>query len=133
VVRRFAENAYLVLAVIFMIEVLVQFITAGLGVFGAESFSLHQDLGGLTHLSSLLLVLLAIWVRRNRVDLTLTIGLFVLVTIQLLLPDTRDDAPGLAGMHVLGALLIFVVTEHILRREIVARRARPAVAPEVPR
>ena len=76
-----------------------------------------------------MILLLAIGVRRNRIDLTLAITLFVLVTIQLILPDTRDDAAGLAGMHVLNALFVFVVGEHLLRREITTRRAArpPAV------
>lgn len=127
--RRFAENLYFVLIVVFIAEVLAQFVTAGLGVFGAESFDLHKDLGGVTHLVSFVILLLAIGVRRNRIDLGLAITLFVLVTIQLILPDTRDDARGLAGMHVVNALFVFVVAEHLLRREITTRRTErpPAV------
>ena len=65
----------------------VQFFLAGLGVFGAESFEAHKDFAGGFHLFALLLVILALLVRRNRVDLILVITLFVLTTIQFSLPE----------------------------------------------
>jgi hypothetical protein len=115
-VRSFGLTVHTGLAWLVLLGIVLQFVLAGLGVFGAESFSAHEDVGGALHGLALLLLLVTIWVRRNRVDLILAVSLFVLMQIQVALPDTRDDAPGLAAMHVLNALFLFVIADHMARR-----------------
>ena len=73
------------------------------------------------HLLALLLLLLAIFVRRNRTDIILAVVLFVIVTIQFSLPEARDDAPGVAALHVVNALFIWIVGYHLAMRALVAR------------
>jgi hypothetical membrane protein len=125
--RRAGEVSYLVLAGLFLAAVITQFFLAGLGVFGAKSFEPHKDFGGVFHLLALLLLLLAIFVRRNRTDIILTVLLFVIVTVQFSLPDARDDAPGVAALHVVNALFIWMVGYHLAMRALVTRvRAAPA-------
>jgi uncharacterized protein DUF6220 len=116
--RRVGLAAHTGLAWIVLLLIVLQFFLAGLGVFGAESFSAHEDVGAALHGLSLLVLLLTIAVRRNRVDLILAVSLFVLMQIQVALPDARDDAPGLAAMHVPNAVLLLVVVEHLARRSL---------------
>ena len=119
--RRAGQSAYLVIAWLLLVAVIVQFFLAGLGVFGAESFEAHRDFGGAFHLLALLLLLLAIFVRRNRMDMILALVLFVIVTVQFSLPNAVDDAPGVAALHVVNALFIWIVGYHLAMRALVVR------------
>ena len=119
--RRVAERAYVVIAALFIISVFVQFFLAGLGVFGAESFEAHKDFAGAFHLLAFLLLVLALLVRRNRVDLILVITLFVLTTIQFSLPEADDDY--VRSLHVLNALVIYTAAYHVLQRSIKSLRS----------
>jgi Family of unknown function (DUF6220) len=112
--RRAAGIAYVVLAVLFILSVFVQFFLAGLGTFGAESFEAHKDFAGVFHLFALLLVVVALLVRRNRVDLTLVIALFVLTTVQFSLPEASDGY--VQALHVLNALIIYTLAYHVMQR-----------------
>ncbi len=112
--RRGAGIAYVVFAVLFVLSVFVQFFLAGLGAFGAESYEAHKDFGGVFHLLALLLLVLALLVRRNRIDLILVIALFVLTTIQFSLPEADDGY--VAALHVLNALLMYTAAFHIMQR-----------------
>src|SRR5688572_19339361 len=123
--RRAAGIGYLVIAALFIVSVFVQFFLAGLGAFGAESYEAHKDFAGVFHLFALLLVILALLVRRNRADLILVIALFVLTTIQFSLPEADDGY--VAALHVLNALIIYTVAFHVLQRAIRTMRAAPAV------
>ncbi len=122
--RRAAEIAYVVIAALFIVSVFVQFFLAGLGVFGAESFEAHKDFAGVFHLFALLLVVLALLVRRNRADLILVVTLFVLTTVQFSLPEADDGY--VAALHVLNALVMYTVAFHVLQRAIRSLRAAPA-------
>ena len=119
--RRGAGIAYVVFAGLFIVSVFVQFFLAGLGAFGAESYEAHKDFAGVFHLLALLLVVLALLVRRNRVDLILVITLFVLTTAQFSLPEANDGY--VQALHVLNALLIYTLAFHILQRGIKSVRA----------
>jgi hypothetical membrane protein len=130
-VKRVGEISYVVLAWLFLAAVITQFFLAGLGVFGAKTFEPHKDFAGVFHLLALLLVLLAIFVRRNRADIILTVALFVIVTVQFSLPEARDDAPGVAALHVVNALFIWIAGYHLAMRALVAR-VRGAGAPSPP-
>lgn len=109
-----AEISFVVFAVLFVLSVFVQFFLAGLGAFGAESFEAHKDFAGVFHLFALLLVVLALLVRRNRIDLTLVIVLFVLTTVQFSLPEANDGY--VQALHVLNALIIYTAAYHVLQR-----------------
>jgi hypothetical protein len=123
--RRAAGVSYVVIAALFILSVFVQFLLAGLGVFGAESFDAHKDFAGVFHLLALLLVVLALLVRRNRLDLILVITLFVLVTVQFALPEADDET--VAAFHVVNALVIYTAAYHVLQRAVRSMRATPAI------
>jgi len=139
--RRAGQSAYLVIAWLFLVAVIVQFFLAGLAVFAAESFEPHRDFGGAFHLLALVLLLLAIFVRRDRTDIVLAVVLFVIVTVQFALPNASDDAPGVAALHVVNALFIWIVGYHLAMRALVVRfrgdpleaaPARPVEDPQQP-
>ena len=89
-------------------------------VFRAESFKAHKDFGGVFHLWGLLLIIIALLVRRNRVDLTLVITLFVITAIQFSLPEADDGY--VQAIHVVNALIIYTVAYHVLQRSIKSLR-----------
>jgi Family of unknown function (DUF6220) len=110
-----ARQAYLGLGILFNVGVVVQFFLAGLGIFGAESFAAHRDLGNVLHLATVLLLILALVGRIGRRDVLLTLGLVVLVTVQIALPETRDDAPGIAAFHPVLALAILGLMANLVK------------------
>jgi hypothetical membrane protein len=119
--RRVGQVTYLVLAWLFLAAVITQFFLAGLGTFGAKTFEPHKDFAGVFHLLALLLLLLAIFVRRNRTDIILAVVLFVITTVQFSLPEARDDAPGVAALHVVNALFIWILGYHLAMRALIVR------------
>ena len=66
-------------------------------------------------------MILALLVRRNRVDLTLVIALFVITAIQFSLPEANDGY--VQAIHVVNALMIYTVAYHVLQRSIKSLRA----------
>ena len=119
--RRAGQSAYLVIAWLFLAAVITQFFLAGLGTFGAKSFEPHKDFAGVFNLLALLLLLLAIFVRRNRTDIILAVVLLVIVGVQFALPGAQDDAPGVAALHVVNALFIWMVGYHLAMRALVTK------------
>ena len=114
-----ARMAYLVVAWLFVIAVIVQVFLAGLSLFAsAANWGAHQEFGYGISFLALLLVALAFPGRIPR-----TIGrwlalLLAVYAIQTILPNLRRDAPWVAALHPLNALAVFwIALTH-------ARRAR---------
>jgi hypothetical protein len=123
-----AATVYLVLTGIFVLGAIFQPFTFGLGYFGAsDGYGLHEAIGaGVLQGIALLALIVALVSPDRRRDAPRALGLFVLVTVQVLLPDTRDDAAVLAAMHpLLGIFLIGMALD--MHR--VARRRSDAPAP----
>jgi hypothetical protein len=110
------SKAYSGLAWLVLALGVLQFFLAGLGIFGASSFDAHETVGGILHLVTVLIFLLAIAGPRTGRDIGMGFALAAIATIQILLPGLRDDAPGLAALHPLVALLILGLAAHIGRR-----------------
>jgi len=107
---------------------LVQFLLAGMGTFGASSFSAHESLGWTVHSITILVFLLAIAGPRTGRDIGLGFALLVVTTILTSLPGTRDDAPGLAAFHPLLALAVLGLASHIGSRNLPLGRGRGSTA-----
>jgi hypothetical protein len=107
----------------------LQFFLAGLGIFGAESFSAHETVGGILHGLTILVFLLAIAGPRTGQDIGMGFVLAALTTLQISLPSLRDDAPWLAAFHPVLALLVLGLAAHIGRRYIGAGSAGGSGAP----
>jgi Family of unknown function (DUF6220) len=122
--------AYQALALFIALGVVVQVFLAGLGIFGAESFDAHESFGGILHGLSILVFLLAIAGPRTARTIGMGFALAALLTIQISLVSFRDDAPGVAALHPVLALLVLGLAFHIgmplLSRRWGASAPRPA-------
>jgi hypothetical protein len=115
------------LCYLFLIAVAVQFFLAGLGVVGGESIEAHRQMGFIgMHLIPLLMFGAAIAAKAGRVTITMIVVLFLLVGLQSAWVQF-DDPMWLRSIHVLAALVIYVLGHHITQR---ANRLTPtATAP----
>jgi hypothetical protein len=122
-----------VAALVTLIAIGLQFVFAGIGVFGASiggisGFDAHFWMGGVIHALLGLLLAAAIVGRQPRAMLALTGGLFAVATVMMVLP--RLSNLELRAFHPLGALLVFWLTYTVFQRAAVAQRAESAEAPE---
>jgi hypothetical protein len=113
---RIGRLAFLAIAYLFLVSIVVQFFVAGLGLFvGEENFELHGIFGfTAVHGLSLLLPIAAAIGRTGRRTIGLGLLLFVLVTVQVTLPGLREGVPLIAALHPVNALLIFWLALRIL-------------------
>jgi hypothetical membrane protein len=124
--RRNLTLAYGWLAALFVLAVIVQVFLAGLGIFGAKTFSPHKDFGWILHTATIVIFLLSIAGPRTRRDIGMGFGLFVLTTIQVSLvgESIREDAPGVAALHPVLALFVLGLAA-LIAWQTLGRPARP--------
>ena len=127
--RRGVTTAYEGLALFIAVGIVVQVFLAGLGIFGAKSFKAHEDWGVVLHSLSIVVFLLALIGPRTRRTIGLGFGLALLLTVQIALVSTRDDAPGLAALHPVLALFALGLAFHIGMPLISRRRGASAPRP----
>jgi hypothetical protein len=124
-VERGARMAYLVVAWLFVVCVVVQFFLAGLGVFedGAR-FATHRDFGYLFGWLALFLPILALLARLPRRQFVggslLVLVLFIFQSVFVAL---RASVPVVAALHPLNGALILLLSVVLALR---ARRYVPA-------
>ena len=116
--RRALSKAYSGLAWLALALGVLQFFLAGLGIFGASSFSAHEGVGYTFHTIAVIVFLLALAGPRTGRDIGLGALFAVLATVQVYLPELRGDVPELAAVHPLLALLLLGLAAHIGRRYI---------------
>ena len=116
--RKGLSTAYSSLGWLIVALGVLQFFLAGLGIFGAESFSAHETVGGILHGLTVLVFLFAIAGPRSGRDIGMGFALALLTTLQIALPELRDDTPWLAAFHPVLALLVLGLAAHIGRRYI---------------
>jgi hypothetical protein len=121
--RNRVTTVYGALALLWAAAVVLQVFFAGLGIFGASSFKTHTDFGGILHGFTALLLILAIAGPRTGRDMGMAAALVVLVTIQIGLVGARDDAPGLAALHPVLALVALGLAVHMGMHALRERRA----------
>src|SRR5262245_41853299 len=99
------------------VSALAQFYFAGLAVFGAASFSMHQRAGWLVQLMSLFTLLLLL-VSRVPIRVSgLALLLFTLTMLQPVLAfPVRESAPALAALHPVNGLAILALCMFLDRR-----------------
>ena len=121
--RAGATTAFYALGLLIAVGVVVQVFLAGLGIFGAEPFSAHENFGWMLHTAAIVLFLLALLGPRTRRTIGLSFGLLVLMTIQIMLVGARDDTPYLAALHPVLALFVLGLAFHIGMPLVSRRRA----------
>jgi hypothetical protein len=125
--RSGATTAHAAIALLIAAGVIVQVFLAGLGIFGAESFDAHEGFGWLLHTAAIVVFLLALLGPRSGRAIGLSFGLLVLMTIQIMLVNARDDTPYLAALHP--TLALFVLGLALLIGMPLVTRRRGASAP----
>ena len=118
------RQAYLYVTALTLLLVTLQFLLAGIGIFGAGSFDAHEFVGFvLLHATTFLMLVIALAGKLGRPFVLFGLGLFVLVAIQSGLPGAREDAPGVAALHPLLALVIWVGAAQAVQRARAATRS----------
>lgn len=100
---------------LFLAAVVYQVFLAGVGVFGAGSMAQHRDFGYLIPLVALVL-LIAVAIARTRGAILPAVLLVVLASVQTMLPWFRIDAPFVAALHPVNALVLALLGLVIARR-----------------
>jgi hypothetical protein len=104
--------------------VVIQFYTAGLGIFGGASFTPHRVIGSASALIALLLLVVALVARRGREISLYAVGCALLTVLQpVLVFVVRPRLPELAAAHPVVGLLIGVLAWRIASRT--AGRSQP--------
>lgn len=116
----FAAAAWLYLA-----GVVVQVFLAGASLFELTDWTVHSGLGWLLGSAPILLLLLALGSRVDRRTAWLTAGLTVAAFIQPELAAARDEAPVVAALHPVNAMLVFWLAWTVARRSITQARHLP--------
>jgi hypothetical protein len=125
--RAGATTAYHGLALLIAIGIVVQVFLAGLGIFGAESFSAHEGFGWTLHTAAIVVFLLSLLGPRTGREIGLGFGFLALMTIQIMLVGARDDTPGLAALHPVLALFVLGLALYIGMPLVSRRRAASAL------
>jgi Family of unknown function (DUF6220) len=123
-----ARTTFAVLAWLYVGLVAFQVFLAGAGVFGAASFDFHVGVGYLAAFIGPIILLVAAVAARVEGTVALSAGLLGLGVIQSILPWLRSDAPYIAALHPVNALLIAWLALVIARRATAGMRAPSAAA-----
>jgi hypothetical protein len=124
-----ARKVYVGLAWLFLLDVAIQFLLAGLGVLGGESLEAHRENGFIVmHLIPIVMFVASLVGRMGRTVILLTVLLFVLVFIQPIFADPELDPMWLRSLHVLNALFIFTLGYHLAQRTMRMVRGEAATA-----
>jgi hypothetical protein len=127
--RSGVTTAYQWLALLIVAGGVVQFLLAGAGVFGAESFDAHESFGWILHTAAILVVIGAIAGPRTRRAIGMAVVFFVVFTIQVILPGAQDDSPWLAAFHPVLALAVLGLASNIGMPALSRRRGASAPRP----
>jgi len=124
--------AFAAVAWLFLACVVVQFFLAGLGVFaGAENFEVHRQFGYLFSWLAVIMIVLAAVGRLGRRWIGLSVLLFVLFIMQSVFVVLRDSLPAVAALHVVNAVAIFWIAQHVARgSRALLRTGAPAAQPQ---
>ncbi|HWC31438.1 MAG TPA: DUF6220 domain-containing protein [Dehalococcoidia bacterium] len=101
---------------LYVLGVVIQFFLAGLGILGGEDWKAHEGFGwSALHLTPILLLVLTFIAHASSLTRILAVALVVIGFIQpLWVTEFRGELLG--AMHVVGALVIFVLAHDIARR-----------------
>jgi len=123
--------AYLTVAWLFIVSLLIQVFLAGLSLFVSGSYwDAHIGFGhSVPGLVALLLVVFALWGRLPRATILLTVLLFALVIAQTeVFAAIRADVPLVAALHPVNALILFALGVGLARRAWALVRVGPPAA-----
>jgi hypothetical protein len=117
-----ARYAFAAIAVAVVLALAYQVFLAGLALFAGGSWGSHVDFGYLVALLPVLLIPLAWFARAGRGTLVLSVVLLVLAQVQTFLPLAADDAPWVAALHPVNAMLVFGAAAMVAQRAVTLAR-----------
>jgi hypothetical protein len=123
-----ARTGHTYTAYVLGLLVVFQFFLAGYGIaeVGAneDALDLHETIGGILHLLTLVLLVLALFAKYRGALLGMSIFLFVLATLQYVWIDAGEGI--VRSLHVVGALAIAMTLREVVKR--VTDESKPAPA-----
>lgn len=119
---RAARYVYLGLAVAFVIGLVIQVFYAGMGVFKASDFEVHIGLGWMLHLVPILILVAAAVGRAGRRRILWAAALAATVFVVPILALMRADAPAVAALHPVAAVISFWLAIVVARDAMSLRR-----------
>ena len=125
-----ALYAYVALAWLFLVGVVVQVFFIGLALFvGRENLELHVTLGWILHLAPILVLGAAALAHAGRPRILMAAALTGVVLIVPILATLRESSPVIAALHPVGATLAFGLAVVVARQSLeMLRETEPATA-----
>jgi Family of unknown function (DUF6220) len=119
-----ARNAYLVLAWLFVVGLLVQVFLAGRGVFDSPlQFETHRDFGFALSAIPIVLLVVGIVAGVGRRLAAFAIVAFLLFILQSVLVAFRESSPMIAALHPVNGFVIVLLAIEMAREASLARRS----------
>ena len=119
---RVARYVYLGLAVAFVIGLVIQVFYAGMGVFKASDFEVHIGLGWMLHLVPILILAAAAVGRAGKRRILWAAALAATIFVVPILALMRADAPAVAALHPVAAVISFWLAIVVARDAMSLRR-----------
>jgi hypothetical protein len=121
-----ARPVFAVLAALFTIGIVVQYLLAGVGILGGGSMEAHEVFGyAVLHFFPVLMLIAALLARLPK-GLVIMAGVLMLVTLVQPIWVTAFRDEFLGAFHFLGALVIFALSRDLAERGMRAWRTRPS-------
>jgi Family of unknown function (DUF6220) len=109
-----ARVVFFGLSAVYLLAVVVQFFLAGLGAFGATTYDAHEAVGYIVAGGALLLLVTSVVGRLPRRLFLVTLLLVAVNGVQIGL--AQIDVEELAALHVVNALVVFIVAHALMQR-----------------
>lgn len=125
-----ARMAYVALAWLFVVGVVVQVLFIGLTLFvDKQNVELHRTLGWILHLWPLLILIAAAVGRVGRRQILTALALAIVTFTVPILATLRESSPVIAALHPVGAILTFALAVLVAWNAwLTIRGSQPAVA-----
>lgn len=111
--KKIVSNSHFIVSILTLSSVVAEFFLAGLGVFGATTFSLHKVTGEVIMLASFLLLLLSIIGLLGRKRILFSLLLVILMLIQNVLVHVHN--PYIEAVHPLNGLAVMGISAMLVR------------------
>jgi len=106
-------HVYEWISALIALGIVVQFLLAGAGVFGAAGYEHHVTLGWVVHTLSMVGFVVALIAPRTKRSIGTSAALLAGLTLQVSLPELRTDSPWIAAFHPVLALAMLALAARI--------------------
>jgi hypothetical protein len=110
------RTAFTAAAWLYLAGIVIQVFFAGASLFELTDWTVHTELGWSLGSAPVLLLVLALGARVDRRTTWLTVGLAIAALVQPELAAARNEAPVVAALHPVNAMLVFWLAWTVARR-----------------